>query len=535
MDNFLSLGLPESLVAALDDMQFKTPTPIQAQAVPVALKGTDVLGSAQTGTGKTGAYGIPGIAHLLNNPESMVLVLVPTRELAGQVLTALRQMLGGRKSPIRSALLIGGAPMFAQLRDLSEGRRYGSAPRLIVGTPGRINDHLMRGSLKLENVGFFVLDEMDRMLDLGFAEQIEKIASYLPKKHQTLMFSATMSPAIVRMASGYLHEPVRISVGSTRVPVENIKQELIKTTEGQKYGILSDKLDEHTTQSFLIFVKTKMGCDRLAEKLRTEGHLVEAIHGDLRQRNREKVIRDFRNREYRILVATDVAARGLDVPHIEYVINYDLPQCPEDYIHRIGRTGRAGAEGTAINLVTSADSGKWKDICRLLNPDAKQDDDTRRKPASSSRSSFGGGRGSFGRSGGGGGGGDRSYSSARPSYGAPRGDAPRRGPSRGGDDRPAYGASRGGDAPRRAPSRGGDDRPSFGAPRGDAPRRPYAPRDGAPRGDAPRGRAPSFAARGDAPRGRPSTSRGGDERSSRPAGGAGRGGKPSNVWHNNQQ
>ncbi len=343
-------------------MKFTTPTPIQAQAIPPALLGKDVLGSAQTGTGKTAAFGIPLVAKLMQSPRGMALVLTPTRELAVQVLDAIEQLLG-KSSTIKAALIIGGDSMPKQIAQLR------NRPRVIVGTPGRINDHLARGSLMLHEAGFLVLDETDRMLDMGFGIQLEKIIKYLPKQRQTLMFSATLPDDIVKLSSKYLTDPVRVSVGSTVTPVAKIAQETIHTTDADKYGVLQQQLTERTG-SVIVFVKTKHGAERLAQRLRRDHHSADAIHGDLRQSRRERVIDSFRQRKHRILVATDIAARGLDIPHIEHVINYDLPQCPEDYIHRIGRTARAGAEGAAVNLLTSQDGLKWNAIQRLINPGA---------------------------------------------------------------------------------------------------------------------------------------------------------------------
>ena len=359
--DFNGFGLPAKLLQALERMQFTVPTPIQQQAIPLALTGRDILGSAQTGTGKTGAFGIPLIAKLIDNPQAAALVMTPTRELAAQVLAAMQQMIP--VPTIRTALLIGGEPMPKQFRQLQ------GQPRLIVGTPGRINDHLQRGTLKLNNVRFMVLDETDRMLDMGFGIQIDRIVAHVPKERQTLLFSATMPAGIVKLSSKYMNNPERISVGSTTQASPKIRQELIHTNETEKYPQLLEHLKANDG-SVIIFVKTKYGTEKLAEKLSRLNHNAEAIHGDLRQGRRDRVIQSFRDKKFRILVATDLAARGLDVPHIELVINYDLPQCPEDYIHRIGRTARAGAEGKAINLLTPADGAKWNAIHRLMNPGA---------------------------------------------------------------------------------------------------------------------------------------------------------------------
>ncbi|HEX2752377.1 MAG TPA: DEAD/DEAH box helicase [Alphaproteobacteria bacterium] len=381
MKDFSTLGLPRTLLNCLERMNFKTPTPIQAQAIPVALKGRDILGSAQTGTGKTAAFGIPLIERLMTTEQTTALIMTPTRELATQVLKALREMIPA-DAGIRSALLIGGDSMSKQLNQLK------GYPRLIVGTPGRINDHLERKSLKLRDAGFLVLDETDRMLDMGFGVQIDRILRHMPKERQTLLFSATLPPEIVQISKKYLHMPERIAVGETHTPIANIKQEMVKVNTADKYKTLLQHLSVRTG-SVIVFVKTKHGADRMATRLNREGHSAEAIHGDLKQSKRDRVIADFRAKEHRILVATDVAARGLDIPHIEHVINYDLPQVAEDYIHRIGRTARAGKTGEAVCFVSPEDGAKWKAIYLLMNPSEKslKNDDRaeadlmRRKPA----------------------------------------------------------------------------------------------------------------------------------------------------------
>jgi superfamily II DNA/RNA helicase len=364
MDTFESFGLPAALMQALARMKFTTPTPIQAQAIPPALEGKDILGSAQTGTGKTAAFAIPMLVKLIAAPRSTALVLTPTRELAMQVSEAIEQM-GGSHPTIKTALIIGGESMPKQLQAL-RGR-----PRVIVGTPGRINDHLARGSLMLHQANFLVLDETDRMLDMGFGIQLEKIFKYLPKVRQTLMFSATLPPNIVKLSQQYLTQPVRVSVGSTTKPTANVSQQIIRVSDAEKYDRLRAELDKREG-SIIVFVKTKWGAERLADKLCRHKYSADAIHGDLQQRKRERVIDDFREKKYRILVATDIASRGLDIPHIEHVINYDLPQCPEDYIHRIGRTARNGAEGASICLLSPADDKKWKAIERLLRTGTEQ-------------------------------------------------------------------------------------------------------------------------------------------------------------------
>ena len=335
MKNFEEMGLPDQILETLKAMQFSEPTPIQIEAIPLAIQGKDILGSAQTGTGKTAAFGLPLIARLLANPQGTALVMTPTRELATQVLSQLRLMLG-KSTNIKTALLIGGDSMSKQIRQIRD------KPRIFVGTPGRINDHLDRGILKLKNTDFLVLDETDRMLDAGFTVQIEKVMTFLAPQRQTLLFSATVAPNIDRIAEKYLKDPVRISVSSASATAPNIKQDTIRVTDGEKYTSLVDSLNERDG-SIIVFVKTKHGTEKMAIRLSKAGHSADAIHGDLKQSKRDRVIAAFRSKKYRILVATDVAARGLDIPHIEHVINYDLPQCAEDYVHRIGRTARAGA------------------------------------------------------------------------------------------------------------------------------------------------------------------------------------------------
>lgn len=360
---FVDFDLHETLTRSLQKMNYKIPTPIQAQAIPVALEGNDILGSAQTGTGKTAAFTIPLVHYLLTHKTGSALILTPTRELGKQIMDIVHQLLG-QKSPINTAFIIGGEPMgkqFSQLRN---------RPRLIVGTPGRINDHLRRKSLDLRETQFLVLDETDRMLDMGFSVQIDEIVKFLPEQRQTLLFSATLPPAIVKLAQSYQTNPVRIAVGSTHAPAKNIKQDIIRLSETEKFDRLVDELNTREG-TVLVFAKTKFGTEKLARRLQGQGFKAEAIHGDLRQRQRERMIREYRNMNFRILVATDVVARGLDIPHIEHVINYDLPQVAEDYIHRIGRTARAGASGSALCLITPADGRKWAVIQKLMNPDAK--------------------------------------------------------------------------------------------------------------------------------------------------------------------
>ena len=273
---------------------------------------------------------------------------------------------------IGNALLIGGESMQKQLRQLNK------RARIIVGTPGRINDHLKRKSLNLTRVNYLVLDETDRMLDMGFTPQIEIILKFIPKEHQTLLFSATLPNNILKISEKYLRKPERISVGSVSTPIEKIKQETFQITPDKKYHELINQLVERQG-SILVFVKTKHGADKIVKRLKYDAHSAEAIHGNLRQSKRDRVIRGFRSGKNRILVATDVAARGLDIPLIQHVINYDLPQVPEDYIHRVGRTGRAGKEGSALTFLTNNDRSMWREIQKLINPNFKLEESFKRK------------------------------------------------------------------------------------------------------------------------------------------------------------
>lgn len=365
MQNNIIAQLPESLQRSLARMGYQTLTPIQDKAIPVALKGGDILGSAQTGTGKTAAFGIPIVAKIMGAEHGSAIILTPTRELATQVLTVINQLIPDHRA-IKTALLIGGDSMGKQITQLR------ARPRIIVGTPGRVNDHLKRRTLDLRAAHTLVLDETDRMLDMGFGVQIDAVLGFMPQQRQTLLFSATISPAISKIAQKYLTNPTRISVGETHKPAAKVQQERVDTSDTDKFPHLLKQL-EARTGTVIVFVKTKFGADRLAEKLCKNNVGAQAIHGNLTQKKRERAISDFRDKKFRVLVATDVAARGLDIPHIETVINYDLPQAPEDYIHRIGRTARAGAEGLAVSFVSPQESGKWRAIHRLLNPGEKPD------------------------------------------------------------------------------------------------------------------------------------------------------------------
>jgi ATP-dependent RNA helicase DeaD len=360
MTSFTDFNLPPALVATLEKMQITTPTPIQAATIPEALKGLDLLASAQTGSGKTVAYLVPLVIYLSTRPNHSALILAPTRELAIQVHRTVNQ-LSRYSSSLKMALLIGGDPLFKQIAQLR------SRPQLIVGTPGRITDHLTRKTLFLDRSHFLIIDEVDRMLDMGFDVQLEKIFEYLPESRQTLMFSATLPPYIEKLAKKYLKDPQRISIGSSTQPALKIKQDILHVTSSNKFPELLKQLDQREG-SIIVFVKTKQGAERLSRELRGLGYSSNAMHGDLSQKYRNLAIQAFLHQKSRIMVATDIAARGLDIPRVMHVINYNLPESPEDYIHRIGRTGRAGLEGNALCLVSPEDNGKWRAIFKMMNP-----------------------------------------------------------------------------------------------------------------------------------------------------------------------
>ncbi len=369
--NFSELNIENKLKKSIEQADFTTPTPIQSQSLPKSLAGSDILGTAQTGTGKTLAFTIPMINKLIKDKHAMALIVCPTRELATQVMQTVLK-LNVREIGIGNALLIGGESMQKQLRKLNK------RARIIIGTPGRINDHLERKSLNLSKVNYLVLDETDRMLDMGFTPQIEQILKFVPKEHQTLLFSATLPNNILKISQKYLNNPERISVGSLSTPIDKIKQETFEISQDKKYHELINQIVERSG-SILVFVKTKHGADKIVKRLKFDGHKADAIHGNLRQSKRDRVINGFRNGYCRILIATDVAARGLDIPIIKHVINYDLPQVPEDYVHRVGRTGRAGKEGSALTFLTPHDRNMWSSIQKLIDPNFKSAQDVKKK------------------------------------------------------------------------------------------------------------------------------------------------------------
>jgi ATP-dependent RNA helicase DeaD len=358
MQDFNELQLQEPIAKALQAMKFEKPTPIQAQSIPAGLDRKDIIACAQTGTGKTAAFSIPIVDRLLKHPQKSALILVPTRELAAQVTEVLRDIT--RFTPgIKGVMLIGGMSMRPQIDKLRRG------VRLVVATPGRLLDHLERRTLKMDSLDILVLDEADRMLDMGFAPQLNKILPYLPKERQTLLFSATLPGNIEQLSARYLSNPIRVTVGAVSRPVEKIQQSIVETTAAGKNETLVDELLAREG-SVLVFARTKARTDRVAKHLQKYGHSVTRIHGDRTQGQRNSAVAGFRDGRFRIMVATDIAARGIDISHIANVINYDLPHVPEDYVHRIGRTARAGAEGQAISFVTPEDRGQWRAISAFL-------------------------------------------------------------------------------------------------------------------------------------------------------------------------
>jgi ATP-dependent RNA helicase RhlE len=364
---FSKLNLAEPLARAVAEMGYESMTPIQAQAIPVVLTGRDVMGAAQTGTGKTAAFALPLLQRLLKHENASTsparhpvraLVLLPTRELADQV--AQQVKLYAKYTNVRSAVVFGGMDMKPQTAELKRG------VEVLVATPGRLLDHIEAKNAVLNQVEYVVLDEADRMLDIGFLPDLQRILSYLPKQRTTLLFSATFSPEIKRLANSYLNEPVTIEVSRPNTTAATVEQHFYSVPEDDKRRALRQIVRQRGLAQAFVFVNSKLGCARLARSLERDGLKVVAMHGDKSQDERLKALDAFKRGEVDLLVATDVAARGLDIKDVPAVFNFDVPFNPEDYIHRIGRTGRAGASGLAVTLVSASDTRLMADLEKLL-------------------------------------------------------------------------------------------------------------------------------------------------------------------------
>lgn len=355
---FYGLGIAPALLEILQRLKFTAPTPIQSQAIPPAIAGKDIVGIAQTGTGKTLAFGIPMIQRLAQGKGSG-LVILPTRELALQVDEVLRTV--GARIGLRTAVLIGGAPMPPQRHSL--GRR----PHVVVATPGRLIDHLQQKNLRLDSASIVVFDEADRMLDMGFAPQIKKILAVLPPPahRQTMLFSATMPPEIMRLASSHMKLPVRVEIAPAGTTVERVTQELFIVSREQKMGLLQKLLETHQGPT-LVFTRTKFGAKKVARQVRALGVAASEIHSNRSLNQRKEALAGFKSGKYRVLVATDIASRGIDVVGIALVVNFDLPSTSDDYVHRIGRTARAGAIGHAITFAQQGEQREIRAIERLI-------------------------------------------------------------------------------------------------------------------------------------------------------------------------
>ncbi len=502
-ERFTDLQIEPALTDALHKLGIVKPTPIQQKTIPLMLAGRDVIGQAQTGTGKTLAFVLPILTKVdANLPYVQGLIVAPTRELALQITTEIAKLAPAVGATVLAAY--GGQDVDAQIRKLKR------APSIVVGTPGRLIDHVRRGTVDFSQVSTLVLDEADQMLHMGFLPDVETLIRATPVDRQTLLFSATIPDAIRRLASRYMQNPQDVQIQSEQVTVDKTKQLVVETTDRGRLSALVRMIEGYQPYLAVVFCRTKIRAKKLNASLIEHGIDSDELHGDLTQAKREQVMQRFRDAKLQVLVATDVAARGIDVEGVTHVFNYDIPQDTESYIHRIGRTGRAGLSGMAITLVTPHDRRTLDEIEGGIGMGLPRRSDRELAGGESAARS----RGTEPRGG---------ARAARGSDRAPRGGAPR-----GSDRAPRGGAPRGSD---RAP-RGDAPRGSDRAPRGDAPRgSDRAPRGGAPRGSdsAPRGGAPrgsDRAPRGDAPRGSDRAPRGGAPRGSdrAPRGGAPRGG-----------
>ncbi|MEY8876084.1 MAG: DEAD/DEAH box helicase [Leptothrix sp. (in: b-proteobacteria)] len=465
---FDDLGLAQPILRAVHEEGYEIPTPIQAQAIPAVLAGGDLLAGAQTGTGKTAGFTLPLLHQLAagapvknRNGRNAIraLILTPTRELAAQVEESVRTY--GKYLSLTSMVMFGGVGMGPQVERLRKG------VDILVATPGRLLDHHQQGTLDLSQVQFFVLDEADRMLDMGFVHDIKKVLAIIPAKKQSLLFSATFSDEIKALADKLLNKPQVIEVARRNTTAETIAQRVIKVGRENKKDLLAHLIKSQNWHQVLVFTRMKHGANRLCEFLNDRGISAMAIHGNKSQGARTKALAEFKTGELAVLVATDIAARGIDIDQLPHVINYELPNVPEDYVHRIGRTGRAGAQGEALSLVCVDEDGFLADIEKLIKRSIPREviagfepnPNERPEPIQTGRRTIGGGA----RPGGGGGG------SQRPNHGGGgRPGAPRAGGGGGGDARHGQRAGGGGGGqPRHAPARAGQ---SDGRPSGDRPR-----------------------------------------------------------------
>ncbi len=364
--SFDKLGLRAELLRAIEETGYTKPTPIQAKAIPLIIDGKDIMGGAQTGTGKTAGFTLPLYQRLMatENPGATkrkirALILAPTRELAAQVNESVRTY--GKYLPLKSTVIFGGVKINPQISKLREG------VDILVATPGRLLDHANQGTLSLSQVDILVLDEADRMLDMGFINDIKKIMALLPKKKQTLLFSATFSNAIKKLSKDLLHNPALVEVSQRNTTAERISQTIHPVDKSRKRELLSFLIGSKNWKQVLVFTRTKHGANKLTKQLIIDGLTASAIHGNKSQGARNRALSEFKSGKIRVLVATDVAARGLDIDHLPHVVNFELPNIPEDYVHRIGRTGRAGKEGEAISLVCIDEHGYLNDIEKVIS------------------------------------------------------------------------------------------------------------------------------------------------------------------------
>ena len=363
--SFRSLGLVSPILKTLEKQELHVPTPIQEKSIPIILEGKDVIGLAQTGTGKTAAFILPLLSKMYGTQQTgkfrkvKMLVLSPTRELAQQIGEVIKPFASATN--IKACTIVGGIPIFKQFKDLRKGSD------IIIGTPGRVEDHISQKSIDLSNAKYTVLDEADQMLDIGFLPAVRRILSITPKTRQTLLFSATMPQEIKRLVEKFMVSPVEVTVSAVAKPVEKINQKIIMLNNSQKIDALKEIVQSRAGARLLIFTKTKHGAEKVVKSLSKDGFSVASIHGNKSQNQRQKSLINFKNGNCPLLVATDIAARGIDVPGVEAVINYDLPEVPESYVHRIGRTARAGMTGDAISFCSELEIKKLRAIEKLIN------------------------------------------------------------------------------------------------------------------------------------------------------------------------